>query len=243
MGKFVAGLALLAATAWGQAFDVASVRRAKEGGPRGPFDQIRVSPDGVSLHGVRYRKAIAWAYGVMDFQVTGPDWLDQVGLEIAAKAGGRVEEEELRQMLRTLLAERVKLAVREEDKETTAYVLTVGKNGLAPIVKASDEDGDPLIQPNPSKMEVVVKRAPVSNLVELLSKLLREPVVNETGLNGRYDATVNFAKYLPDGSSSPDVVATALRFIQGEFGLKIEHRKTMMHYVVVERAEKEPVEN
>jgi len=243
MGKTIAGLALLVITACAQTFDVASVRRAKEGGYRGPFDQIRVSPDGVSLHGVRFRKAVAWAYGVMDFQVTGLDWLDQVGLEIAAKADGPVKEEDLRQMLRALLAERLKLAVHEEDKEATVYVLTVGKNGVSPAIKESSEDGDPLVQPNPSKMEVVVKRAPVTTLVELLAKILREPVVNETGLNGRYDATVNFSKYLPDGSSTPDVAATALRFIEAEFGLKVEHRKTKMHYVVVERAEKEPVEN
>jgi uncharacterized protein (TIGR03435 family) len=243
MGKTIVGVTLLLATGWAQSFDVASVRQAKEGVYRGPFDQIRVAPDGVSLHGVRFRKAVAWAYDVMDFQVTGPEWLDHVGLEIAAKAGGPVEEKELRKMLRALLAERVRLAVREEDRETTAYVLVVGKNGLSQAVKPSEEDGDPLLQPNPSKMEVVVKRAPVTNLVELLSKILREPIVNETGLNGRYDATVNFSKYLPDGSSAPDVTATALRFIEAEFGLKVEHRKTKLHYVVVERAEKEPVEN
>jgi uncharacterized protein (TIGR03435 family) len=244
MGRTIAGLALLALTGWGQTFEVASVRRAQEGtGNRGPFDQIRSSPDGLTMHGVRFRKAVAWAYGVMDFQVTGPDWLDHVGLDIAAKAADTVKEEDLRKMLRALLAERVKLAVREEEKETTAYVLTVGKSGVAPAVKASVDGGDPLIQPNPSKMEVTVKNAPVSQLVELLSKVLREPVVNETGLNGRYDATVNFSKYLPDGSSAPDIQGTAIRFIEAEFGLKVEHRKTMMRYIVVERAEKEPVEN
>jgi uncharacterized protein (TIGR03435 family) len=242
MGKTI-GLALLAATAWGQTFEVAAVRRATEGGYRGPFDQIQVSPGSLAMRGVRLRKAIAWAYGVMDFQVKGPDWLDQVGFEIAAKSGGKEPEQELRLMLRALLAERLKLAVHEEDKEATAYVLTIGKSGLSPAVKLSSDDGDPLVQPNPSKMEVVVKRAPVSNLVELLSKLLREPVINETGLNGKYDATVNFAKYLPDGSTAPDVTATALRFIQGEFGLKVDHRKTTLHYVVVDHAEKDPMEN
>jgi len=243
MGKTIAGVVLLAVTGWGQTFDVASVRRAQEGGRRGPFDQIQVSPDSLAMRGVRFKKAIAWAYGVSDFQVTGPDWLDQVGLEIAAKAEGPAKEEELRLMLRALLAERLKLAVHEEDKETSAYVLTVGKNGVPPNITETTEDGDPIVQPNPSKMEVVVKRAPVSQLVELLSRVLREPVVNETGLNGKYDATVNFSKYIPDGSSAPDVQALALRFIQQEFGLKVEHRKTLMHFIVVDKAEKDPVEN
>jgi uncharacterized protein (TIGR03435 family) len=89
----------------------------------------------------------------------------------------------------------------------------------------------------------VVKRAPVSQLVEILAKVLRGPVVNETGLDGFYDATVNVLKYVPDGSSVPDIEALAIRAIQAEFGLKIDHRKTVMDFVIVDRSEKEPVAN
>jgi uncharacterized protein (TIGR03435 family) len=122
-------------------------------------------------------------------------------------------------------------------------VLTIGKNGLNPNVKPSDSEGDPLVQPYLAKMEVSVKRAPASQLVELLSKVLREPVIDETGLSGTFDATVNISKYIPDGSSAPDIVALALRAIQAEFGLEVKHRKTMMDYVIVDRTEKAPVEN
>ncbi len=243
MGKFITAMALLAFAGWSQSFEVASVRPVEDRGRRGPFESIQVSPGSLTMRGVRYRTAIAWAYGVRDFQVTGPDWLDQVGFDIAAKAEGSAKEPELRKMLRMLLAERFKLETHQERKETPAYVLTIGKNGLNPNVKPSDSEGDPLIQPNLAKLEVSVKRAPASQLVELLSKVLREPVIDETGLSGSFDATVNIQKYIPDGSSAPDIVSLALRAIQAEFGLEVKHRKTMMDYVIVDRTEKTPVEN
>jgi len=244
MGKIAAGLALLTALpGWGQNFEVASIRRAVEGSRMGPFDSIQVSPRSVTMRSIRFRAVVAWAYGVRDFQVNGPDWMDQIGFDIAAKSGDAAKESELRLMLRALLAERFKLEAHTERKETTAWVLTVGKNGLNPAIKPSDTEGDPLVQPNLSKGEVVVKRAPVSNLVELLAKILRGPVVNETGLDGKFDATVNLLKYVPDGSSAPDIEALAIRAIQAEFGLKVEHRKTLMDFVIVDRADQAPVEN
>ena len=243
MGKFVAGIALLASGAWSQSFEVASIRPVQDRGRRGPFESVQVSPGSLAMRGVRYRTAIAWAYGVRDFQVTGPDWLDQAGFDIAAKAEDAAKESELRLMLRTLLAERFKLETHLERKETSAYVLTIGKNGLSPNVKPSDSEGDPLVQPNLAKMEVSVKRAPASQLVELLSKVLREPVIDETGLSGTFDATVNISKYIPESSTAPDIVSLALRAIQAEFGLEVKHRKTTMDYVIVDRTEKTPVEN
>jgi uncharacterized protein (TIGR03435 family) len=243
MGKFVAGLALLASGAWGQSFEVASIRQIQDGGRRGPFESIQVSPGSVIMRAVRYRTVVAWAYDVRDFQVTGPDWMDQVGFDISAKAEGKAKEADLRRMMRTLLAERFKFEAHQDRKETTAYVLQIGKNGLTQTVKPSDTEGDPLIQPNLSKMEVSVKRAPVSQLVELLAKVLREPVIDETGLSGTFDATVNVSKYIPDGSTAPDITALALRAIQAEFGLEVKHRKTLMEFVIVDRSERAPVEN
>ena len=195
------------------------------------------------MRGVRFKKAVAWAYGVRDFQVTGPDWMDRAGFDIVAKSEESAKEPELRKMLQKLLTERFKLEAHQERKEASAYVLTVGKNGIPANIKQSDTEGDPLIQPNLSKMEVSLKRAPVSELIEILAKVLREPIVDETGLSGNYDATVNISKYIPDGSSAPDIVGLALRVVQAELGLEVKHRKTSMDFVIVDRAEKAPVEN
>ena len=244
MGKEVAALALLAAASgWSQSFEVASIRQAPEGSRRGPFESVHVSPDSVTMRAVRFRTAVAWAYAVRDFQVSGPDWMDQLGFDIVAKSTSETKEKELRLMMRTLLAERFKMEVHQERKEQPAWVLTIGKNGLNPNIKESEIAGDPVIEPNLAKGEVIVKGAPINQLVELLAKVLRGPVVNETGLDGKYDATVNVLKYMPDGTGAPNLEALAIRAIQAEFGLKVEHRRTMMDLVVVDRAEKAPLEN
>jgi uncharacterized protein (TIGR03435 family) len=243
MGKIIIGMALVASAGWTQTFDVASIRAAQGEDRRGPFDAIHASPGSLTMRGVRFKKAVAWAYGVRDFQVTGPDWMDRAGFDIVAKSEEPAKEPELRKMLQKLLAERFKLEAHQERKEASAYVLTVGKNGIPANIKQSDTEGDPLIQPNLSKMEVSLKRAPVSELIEILAKVLREPIVDETGLSGNYDATVNISKYIPDGSSAPDIVGLALRVVQAELGLEVKHRKTPMDFVIVDRAEKAPVEN
>jgi hypothetical protein len=100
MGKFIAGMALLASAGWSQSFEVASIRQVQGEGRRGPFESIQVSPGSLTMRGVRFRTAVAWAYGVRDFQVTGPDWMDQIGFDIAAKAEGVAKEPEMRLMLR-----------------------------------------------------------------------------------------------------------------------------------------------
>jgi uncharacterized protein (TIGR03435 family) len=249
MGKALAGVAMMmTAAGWGQtagpppAFEVASVRRAQAENRHGPFDDIRVTPGNLTMRAVRFRAAVAWAYGVKDFQVTGPGWMDQSGFDIVAKTSGAATVEEMRPMLRTLLAERFQLEAHTERKETPAWVLTVGKNGLSEAVKESSEDGDIAIQPDPSKMQVTIRRGGTAQMVALLARVFREPVVDETGLNGKYDLTVNLSNYLSDGTGPPDVPSIAVRAVQ-DMGLKLEHRKVSMDFVTVDRAMKEPVEN
>ena len=87
MGKFIAGIALLASGAWSQSFDVASIRKVEDKGRRGPFESIQVSPGSLTMRGVRYRTAIAWAYGVRDFQVA----LDRALARLWARFSQRIK--------------------------------------------------------------------------------------------------------------------------------------------------------
>src|SRR5260221_14768934 len=60
------------------AFDVASVKTSqlgKGGGEGSRRENIQVSPGSVIMRNVSMRSCIRWAYHVMDFQVTGPDWI------------------------------------------------------------------------------------------------------------------------------------------------------------------------
>jgi hypothetical protein len=129
------------------------------------------------------------------------------------------------------------------------HVFVPGKNG--PKVLESKTEGETSIEPNQRQMSVTIQRAPVSQLVEMLSNVLRAPVVDQTGLKGRYDLTVNIAKYAADmaaqGKSLDGAPADPLTLIsmvlQEELGLKLESKKMPLELVIVDHAEKVPVEN
>jgi uncharacterized protein (TIGR03435 family) len=251
-------LILFAATAaFGQsadapAFDVASVKVSSPGaapGERRRRDNIQVSPGTVTMRGVSLKVAIRWAWHVTEFQVTGPDWLDSERYEIAGKAAGPATEEQLRLMMQSLLQERFKLALHRQTKELSAYVLVVGKNG--PKVHETKTEGESSIDINQRQLSVSVQRAPVSQLIDLMSNVLRAPVVDMTGLTGRYDLTLNVAKYAADmaaqgksmDSAPADPQALISMILQEELGLKLEARKMPLELVIVDHAEKSPIEN
>jgi uncharacterized protein (TIGR03435 family) len=234
------------------AFDVASIRASVgpgggRGGPMGhmPFgnQNIKISPDSVTMRGASLKSVIAWAYGVKDFQVNGPDWLDAARFDIAAKATGQSTEDQLRVMMETLLADRFKVALHRQTKEMQAYVLVIGKNGSKLVESKTEGDSD--LQPDQGRMQVTILRTPLSQLTDLLYGILRTPVVDETGLKGKYDVTINMMKYVSMGSDggSVDPVGLIMTALQEELGLKLESRKVALDLLIVDHAEKSAGEN
>jgi uncharacterized protein (TIGR03435 family) len=233
-------------TATPQAFDVASIKISqigKAGGEGSRRENTQISPGSVNMRNVSLRTAIRWAWRVGDYQVSGPDWLANERYDIMAKAAGPAPDAELRVMMQTLLADRFKLAVHHQTKEMSAYALVVGKNG--PKFQESHAEGESSVVPDQKTMKLVVQRTPMAQLVDGLSNVLRAPVIDLTELKGRYDVTVDMAKYIPDRNSTepPDPVSILTRGLQEELGLKLEPRKLPIDLVVVDHAEKIPAEN
>src|SRR5689334_21093280 len=106
-------------------FEVASIRASQTRGR----EIIQAGPASLTMRNVRFRSRVRWAYHVVDYQVTGPDWIDEPRFDIVARAPSAVAEEQLRVMLLTLLADRFHLAAHREKKEASAWILSVGKNG------------------------------------------------------------------------------------------------------------------
>lgn len=241
-----------AGAAFGQSFEVASVKASVPGAvrePRAVGPNIRVSPGSVTMRGVTLRASIRWAWHVSAYQVTGPDWLDSERYEITGKASGPATEDELRAMMQALIQERFKLAFHRQTKELAAYVLVAGKNG--PKVQEAKTEGEMNVDVNQKQLSVSVQRAPVSQMIDMISNILRAPVIDQTGLTGRYDLTLNVAKYVGDmaargqsmDSLQADPMAIISMILQEEFGLKLEGRKVPLEMVIIDHAEKVPVEN
>src|SRR5206468_9462251 len=75
---------------------------------------------------------IMFSYNVQSKQiVNGPDWLDKDRYDIAAvpDTEGMPNPDQLKLMIRKLLAERFGLKFHHDKRELSAFVLTVGKGG------------------------------------------------------------------------------------------------------------------
>jgi uncharacterized protein (TIGR03435 family) len=246
---FNAGLAFSQPAAAPPAFEVASVKvdtaGTNEGGRsmmgRGR-ENITPSPAGVNMINVPLRSVIQWAYHVQAVQVSGPGWLDMDRYDVAAKAASAVPEDQLRQMMQTLLADRFKLACHRESKEMQAYVITVAKSGLK--IKESTSEGDMEIQPS-APAGVAFQRATVPKLAELLSAPLQAPVLDQTGLTGRYDFKLDLSGFLDPATPMGinDVIPIVIQAAQQQLGIKIDQKKVPIEMLMVDHAEKVPVEN
>ena len=246
-------------------FDVSSVKISELSDMRGEAGRkanLRAEPGSLSIRNMTFKSCVSWAYHVKDYQVTGPGWIDGERYDIAAKAAGPVPEDALRIMLQGLLAERFKLACHRETRDLPVFVLTVAKDGLK--MKPSEGEGESSFQPvkGVGKLAIAASHTTVSQFADLLGGPLRMPVLDETGLTGGYDFTVDLSRYIdlaavqgPGGDpghegrgvTSPmdaSIIENALVMAMREqLGLKLESKKRPIDMIVVDRAEKLPTEN
>jgi uncharacterized protein (TIGR03435 family) len=238
-------VAILAIAAQGQSFDVASVKPNRAGiGENAPREKITASPGSLTMQNVSLQTCIKWAYGLRDFQISGPGWLSSERYDIAAKASGPATEQELRLMLRALLADRFKLKTRTETKEKPVYALVVAKNG--PKLHRSLDD-DPSF--GPVGGELVFRNFSMPDLADRLSSRpfkLDLPVLDRTGLDGRFDFALKLAngpdelKHTLEGmEQGPSIFV----YFQDQLGLKLESRKGPIEMLILDSGEKIPAAN
>jgi uncharacterized protein (TIGR03435 family) len=84
----------------------------------------------------------------------------------------------------------------------------------------------------------------MSDLAEKISEPLGRPVLDATGLKGRYDIHIDATAYMaPAGDGQMDVRSLLFTAFQQQLGLKIESRKDTVEILVVDSVEKAPTEN
>jgi uncharacterized protein (TIGR03435 family) len=199
------------------------------------------------------------AYQVKPYQVTGAKWMETERYDIAAKLRAGASAAEAPAMLRSLLAARFHLAVRRESKELPVYALAAGKGGLkmkastGPATDPAAERAATLKQmvrseqnvqtgmpaaPGAPVVHIRGKELTIASLVDRLSFYVDRPVVDLTGIEGKYELDLTFAR--GEASELAPSLATAL---QEQLGLKLDPRKMPVESIVIERADKVPAEN
>jgi uncharacterized protein (TIGR03435 family) len=170
-----------------------------------------------------------------------PDWLYSERFDITAKVSDEEASlDERRQMLQALLIDRFGLAFHHETKMRAGFALVAAKNGprIQPVPDVGSHNNDN----RPGKMQR--QRTTIGDFVSALAYILRQPVVDETHMEGRYNVVLAYA---PD--SGPDVPPAAndgpsiFTAVEEQLGLKLEPRKVPMDIFVVDRCRKMPTEN
>ena len=253
-------------------FEVATIKLA-------PQDAIRnrvmpSGPDRLSIPGMNVRWLIYTAYqegmGTSWNVSGGPKWVDETFYAIEAKAAQPSTQKELRMMLRTLLAERFGLKVRQEARigapgSGGIYVLVLDRpdGKLGPNIKEWDGtcggktpagDDDPHVARCPSGYRasgLFMEGGTMFSAAEFLSlpqsrQLLRTIVQDRTGLEKRYTLHLDFPFVPPrpvDPAGQPEFAPPSLfQTVREQLGMRLEKGEGTLNMVIIESVER-PTEN
>lgn len=211
---------LLAALAWGQAaptFEVASVRSAAPGETGG---RMQFLPGGrFSATNVPLNYLIQQIYGLRNFQIAGdPQWMSVIAdgrdarYYIDAKAAEPASEALMKEMVKTLLAERFQLKVHRDTRDLPVYALIPAKNGVK--LQPAKDNGRPRGSGGIAFMVcgwIQGANVAMPALVSALSEVADRPVVDKTGFTEAFDFRLTWA---PDsGAEAPatEIVRKASR--------------------------------
>ena len=179
----------------------------------------------------------------------GAAWVDASKFDINAVTPGTVRptRDEQMAMLRGLLMDRFQLTFHREQKEFSIYVLTLAKDGP----KLKESGGSPhdptsvISTVYPDHILMPARNASMKDFTAVLQRaVLDRPVVDKTGLTGRYDFDLDWAQSerefggeieaAPPNATSPPFV-TAL---EQELGLKLAATHGLAEVLLVDKAEK-----
>ena len=257
---------VLAACAWGQtsapaSFEVASIKPAVPCCAANQWRGNQIGADHIDFQYATLKYCITFAYGVKSYQVSGPAWLNDSRFDIVAKGPEGTRREQLPEMMQALLAERFQLQAHHETKEVSGLLLTIGKNG--PKLKESEaEAGDGrggahigMSGTPEGGMRLDAKGATMTTLVNTLSSVLGQPVIDQTGLTARYDLALDYSREdaagfrmagtsenAPASGPAPEPAVSIYSSIQ-QLGLKLNSARIPLDTIVVDRVQKMPTGN
>ena len=254
-------------------FEVASIKPSTESGFR---IGIQMMPGGgLRVNGVTLKLLLTIAYDVRDFQIVGgPGWIASDRYDIMAKppesgsepqtddprqlsdAQIKTTQEQMRERLQALLADRFQLTIHRDSKDQAVYALLVSKSG--PKIHAVDMKaggGPPRMMMGHGMING--QAVGLEMLANALSNQLGRPVLDRTGLTGRFDLKLQwtpdpgqaggpFGGQLPPGVQAPPPPdpngPSIFTAVEEQLGLRLESQKGPVEMIVIDRVEK-PSEN
>ncbi len=233
-------------------FDVATIK---------PNNTGATSMQGLTVNGRNFAtKAssladlISFAYEVQAKQIVGaPDWVSSDRFDIAAvpDVEGAPNPKQVRRMIQKLLTERFKLTFHHEQREMSAFVLSVGKSG--PKLASTQLNGSLpgfFYTLGGGGVQLHAVNATIHDLSGYLQSIvLDRPVVDQTALTGKYDLQATFTpddtefnghppKLPPTSDATVEGAPSLSEAMQQQLGLKLEAKKTPVDVLTIDHVEK-----
>jgi uncharacterized protein (TIGR03435 family) len=236
-----AGTAGPAVWAQSPAFEVASVKvnRSNDGSSSYP----RLTNGTLTAQNATLKMILQAAYGLSALQINGPGWLEADRYDLEAKSPQGVPDTEMMPMLQSLLKVRFQLMAHRETREMPVYDLIVGKDGLK--ISLFDPSHIPPTPPRNGAASLIIGAMTMSQLAAQMTPAAGRPVVNKTGLEGRYFCAVSFSPLSAEatGSGTDPRPLDIFAAVQQQLGLKLEPNKGPLEVLTVDHAERVPTEN
>jgi uncharacterized protein (TIGR03435 family) len=228
------------------AFDVVTVKPSK---PDATGQSIRVQGATVSLSNITLMDLATYAFGVHKQQIIGaPAWSTSQHYDISGKATpeGEPNADQVKVMLRKLLADRFQLAFHKEQKELSVYTLSVAKGGAKISKNTKKNETTGIIFRGPGS--VLLNDVSMDDFSRMLqNSAVDRPVVNQTALSGTYDFSLvwtpdngpavpnpNALAPLDKADGPPDVFGAT----QQQLGLKLDATRLQIEVLVIDKVEK-----
>jgi uncharacterized protein (TIGR03435 family) len=243
-------------------FDTVSVKANKSDDAH-PGSTLR--PDGFDAENITPIWVMYWAFGqggVRDESYFSglPGWASSERFDIIAKVAGpdvpvwrNMSDAEKERMIRDVFADRFKLQTHTETHNHPIYALVLAKGGA----KLNETAPPPAGKARPSwggfghsRTGIVAANMTMAEFAGQLGTMkLGRPVLDETGLTGRYDFKLDFtatpaaaAPSVDGAASAPDSYADIFTAIQEQLGLKLQPSTGPVQTVVIDHMER-PSEN
>jgi uncharacterized protein (TIGR03435 family) len=227
---------------------------------------------------------VEYGWDVKDFQISGPGWMESTRFDVLLKVSGGATKEQTRVMMQHLLEARFGLVLRHSTKEESIYRLVVAKNGSKLEESSKQSGSEPvdesgrggggrgagmMMEPG-GRMKLVANGATIADFLRPLALQLDRPVVDQTGLTGKYDITLEFtpdpaimrakmaalgvgpppamtadgAQQGPSGGSTDSGPAeTIFSALPDQLGLRLESRRGPVDFLIIDNIRKKPTEN